>query len=256
MRRRRGAPTRLRSRCCPFNDLGGDAQQTAVADGLTEDIITELSRLRWLFVIARNSSFTYRDRAVDVRQVARELGVRYVLEGSVRSAAGRIRVTGQLIDAETGMHLWAERYDRALGDIFAVQDEITRHVVAAIEPRLYAEEASRAARKPPGSLDAWGLVVRAMGLLNRISEPQNAEAQALLHQALAIEPGYARAHAMFAWAKWWEAHCGWRADRAPDYAIAMRHAEEAVARDAAEPLGSDGARPVAQQRAPARPRTG
>src|SRR3954451_6360528 len=127
-------------------------------DGITEDLITALARLRWLFVIARNSSFTYKGRALDVRQVAQELGVRYVLEGSVRVAGGRMRVAAQLIDAETGKHIWADRYDRELRDLFAVQDEITERVVATVEPHLYLEEGFRAASKPPDSIDAWGLV--------------------------------------------------------------------------------------------------
>jgi adenylate cyclase len=182
--------------------MSGDSEQEHFADGIAEDITTNLSRLRWLFVIARNSAFFYKGKAADVRQVARELGVRYVLEGSVRTAAGRIRVTGQLVDAETGKHIWAERYDRELGDIFAVQDEITGNVVASIEPHLYAEEGFRAARRPPGSIDAWGLVVRAMGLINRVGRPQNEEARALLRRAIEIEPGYARAHAVLSWAVW------------------------------------------------------
>ena len=127
----------------PFANLGGD--QEFIADGLTEDIITALARLRWLFVIARNSTFVYKGKAVDVRQVARDLGVRYVLEGSVRTAGKQIRITGQLIDAETGKHIWAEKYDRDLNDIFAVQDDIAERVVAAVEPHLYAEEGYRAA---------------------------------------------------------------------------------------------------------------
>ena len=147
----------------PFTNMSGDPEQEYLADGITEDLITALARLRWLFVIARNSSFTYKGKAVDVRQVAQELGVRYVLEGSVRVAGGRMRVTTQLIDAETGKHIWAERYDRELRDLFAVQDEITERVVAAVEPHLYVEEGFRAASKPPDSIDAWGLVARAVG---------------------------------------------------------------------------------------------
>ncbi len=219
----------------PFTEMGGDGSQAHIADGLTEDITTDLSRLRWLFVIARNSAFTYKGRAVDVREVGRELNVRYVLEGSVRAAGGRIRVNAQLIDAITGTHVWAERYDRELGDIFAVQDEITRHVVAAIEPHLYAEEGNRAARRPPGSLDAWGLVVRAMGLINRVGQAQNEEARALLAQAIAIEPGYARAHALLAWAHWWASLCYWSPDPAEGYRQALRQAEVAVALDPSEP---------------------
>jgi adenylate cyclase len=219
----------------PFTNMSGDPGQDHVADGLSEDIITALSRLRWLFVIARNSSFTYRGRSVDVRQIAQELGVRYVLEGSLRIAGDRIRVTGQLIDATTAKHIWADRYDGQLGDIFAVQDEITGQVVAAIEPHLYAEEGYRAASQPPGSMDAWGLVVRALGLINRVGRRENQEAQELLRRAIAIEPGYARAHAMLAWATWWATLCyGWP-DPREGYAEARRIAEEAVLLDPAEP---------------------
>lgn len=219
----------------PFINMGGSAEQEHFADGITEDITTDLARLRWLFVIARNSTFTYKGRAVDVRDVARELGVRYVLEGSVRTAASRIRVTTQLVDAETGKHIWAERYDRELHDIFAVQDEITGNVVAAIEPHLYAEEGFRAARQAPGSIDAWGLVVRAMGLINRVGRRQNEEARQLLQQAIEIDPGYARAHAVLSWAIWWASLCYWWPDTPEGYRQAARHAADAVALDPSEP---------------------
>jgi TolB-like protein len=136
----------------PFVNLSGDPEQDYFADGMVEDIITGLSRIRWLFVIARNSSFTYKGRAVDVKQVGRELGVRYVLEGSVRKVGSRVRITGQLIDAEDGSHLWAERYDRELTDVFALQDEITISVVAAIEPNLRRAEIERAGMASSASL--------------------------------------------------------------------------------------------------------
>ena len=139
----------------PFANMSEDPDQEHFADGISEDLITDLSRIRWLFVIARNSTFVYKNRAVDVKQVARELGVRYVLEGSVRRAGNRIRISAQLVDAITGGHHWAERYDRELGDIFAVQDEITRNVVAAIEPRLLAAEGVRALSRSPDDLGAW-----------------------------------------------------------------------------------------------------
>jgi len=219
----------------PFMNMSADPGQDHFADGLTEDIITALSRLRWLFVIARNSSFTYRGRSVDVRQVAQELGVRYLLEGSIRIAGDRIRVTGQLIDAPTAKHIWADRYDRRLDDIFAVQDEITGNVVAAIEPHIYAEEGYRAALRPPESIDAWGLVVRAMGLIRRIGRREIEEAQALLQRAIAIDPGYARAHAMLAWAVWWATLSYAWPDTSEGYARAARHAEEAVHLDPTEP---------------------
>ena len=218
-----------------FTNMSGGPEQSHFADGISEDIITGLSRLRWLFVIARNSSFVYRDKAVDVRQVARELGVRYVLEGSVRAAGGRIRVVVQLIDAGTGKHIWAEKYDRDLADIFAVQDEITEHVVAAIEPRLYAEEGVRVSGRPPGSIDAWGLVVRAMGLISKVGRRQSDEAQALLHQAIAMDPTYARAHALLSWALWWASLCYWVPDTREGYRQAAQHAEDALAHDPGDP---------------------
>lgn len=219
----------------PFSNLGGDAGQDYLPDGITEDVITALARLRWLFVIARNSTFTYKNRAVDVRQVARDLGVRYVLEGSVRTAGRHIRVTGQLIDAESGKHIWADRYDRELQDIFAVQDDITERVVAAVEPHLYAEEGFRAASKQPESIDAWGLVVRALNLLNKIERKQNEEAQALLHRAIAMEPTYGRAHALLGWAVWWAAYCYWYADTREGYRQAAAHAQQALSYDPSDP---------------------
>lgn len=219
----------------PFDNLSGAPEQDYFADGITEDILTALSRLRWLFVIARNSSFAYKGRGVDVRQVARELGVRYVLEGSVRAAGGRIRIVGQLIDAQTGKHLWAEKYDRDLNDVFAVQDEITNVVVATIEPHLYAEEGMRAAGKPPGSIDAWGLVVRAMGLINKVGRRQNDEAQALLRQAISVDPRYARAHALLGWAIWWASLCYWVPETREGYREAAGHAETGLACDPSDP---------------------
>ncbi|MFH5923028.1 tetratricopeptide repeat protein [Roseomonas xinghualingensis] len=231
----RRPPNRPSIAVLPFTNMSADPGQDFFADGITEDLITELSRLRWLFVIARNSSFTYKGRAVDVRQVAGELGVRYVLEGSVRTSAPRIRVTSQLVETLTGKHIWAERYDREMHDIFAVQDEITRNVVAAIEPHLYTEEGFRAASHPPGSIDAWGLVVRAMGLINRIDRRQNEQARALLEEAIWIDPGYARAHAVLGWAVWWAARCYWWHDTQAGYRQAAQHAEEAVALDPSEP---------------------
>ncbi|WP_207540374.1 tetratricopeptide repeat protein [Sabulicella rubraurantiaca] len=219
----------------PFLNLSADPAQDLFAEGIAEDITTALSRLRWLLVIARGSSFTFQGRAVDVRHVAAELGVRYVLEGSVRSAGGRIRVTSQLVDAESGKHIWAERYDRDLHDIFAMQDEITASVVAAIEPHLYAEEGLRAARRNPESIDAWGLVVRAISLLNRTGRWHNEEARGLLMRAIELDPLYARAHAILSWAMWWAARCYYLDDLNEGYRTAARHAEEAVALDPAEP---------------------
>jgi adenylate cyclase len=219
----------------PFTNMSPDPEQEFFADGMTEDIITGLSRLRWLFVIARNSTFTYKGKAVDVRQVARELGVCYVLEGSVRASGKRIRVTGQLIDAETGKHIWAEKYDRQLEDVFAVQDEITASVVAAIEPHLYAEEGARVASQPPQNVSTWGLVVRAIGLVSKLGRQENDEARSLLQQAIATEPTYAKAHAILSWAVWWAAFNYWLPDEREGVEKAQRHAEQALVLDASEP---------------------
>jgi len=219
----------------PFTNMSADPEQDYLADGISEDIITALARLRWLFVIARNSSFVYKGKSADVRQVARDLGVRYILEGSVRTAGQRIRITGQLIDAETGKHIWAERYDRELQDIFAVQDDITEHVVAAVEPHLYAEEGFRASSKQPDSIDAWGLVVRAWSLINKVDRRQNEEAQALLRRAVAMEPHYARAHALLGWAVWWAVYCYWYPDRPEGLRQAAGHAQNAISFDPSDP---------------------
>ena len=166
---------------------------------MVEEIITALSRIRWLLVIARNSSFTYKGQAVDVKQIGRELGVRYILEGSVRRAGGRVRITAQLIDAHSGAHVWAERYDRGLADIFAVQDEITERVVAAIEPELYAAEHIRSQRKPHQSLDAWECIIRALAYVGQSTRAGGEEAEALCRRAIAIAPDYGQAHSLLAW---------------------------------------------------------
>jgi adenylate cyclase len=182
----------------PFQNMTGDPEQEVFADGMVEDITTTLSKIRWFFVIARNSSCAYKGRAVDVKQVGRELGVRYVLEGSVRKGGNRLRITAQLVEAETGNHVWAERYDRDLGDIFAVQDEIIERVVAAIEPELYAAENIRGQRKPPESLDAWECVIRALTAIGQGTPEANIEAEALCRRAIAIAPGYGQAHSLLA----------------------------------------------------------
>src|SRR5262249_18440627 len=184
----------------PFQNMSGDPEQGVFADGMVEDITTALSKLRWFFVIARNSSFAYKGRAGDVKQIGRELGVRYVLEGSVRKGGNRLRITAQLVEAETGNHVWAERYDRDIGDIFAVQDEITERVVTAIEPELYAAENIRSRRKPPESLDAWECVIRALSAIGQWTREANAEAEQLCRRAIAIAPDYGQAHSLLAWA--------------------------------------------------------
>jgi adenylate cyclase len=172
-----------------------------------------------------------------VRTVASDLGVRYVLEGSVRGSGKRLRITAQLVDAETGMHIWAEKYDRSPEDVFAIQDEITQHVVAAIEPHLYAEEGHRLRSRPPESLDSWGLVVRALGLINRVGRQENLDAQALLRRAIEAEPGYARAHALLGWAQWWMAFAAWDEDRQGCLDRALASAARALALDPDEPWG-------------------
>jgi len=183
----------------PFQNLSGDTEQEYFADGMVEDIITGLSRIKWLFVIARNSTFVYKGRAIDVKQVGREVGVRYVLEGSVRKLGNRVRVTAQLIDATSAAHVWAERYDRALDDIFALQDELTLSVIGAIEPSLRRVEIERARRKRPDSLDAWDLYLRALPFAATAMPDDADKALLLLEQAIALEPDYAVAHAMIAW---------------------------------------------------------
>jgi len=174
--------------------MSGDPEQDYFVDGMVEEIITGLSRIKWLFVIARTSSFAYRGKSPDVRQVGRELGVRYVLEGSVRKASGRVRIAGQLVDAESGRHIWAERYDRPLDDMFALQDEITLNVIGAIEPSLRRAEIERVKRKRPGDLDAYDLVLRAMPFVDTAMPEGALQALPLLEPALALEPHYAIAH--------------------------------------------------------------
>ncbi|MDE2007265.1 MAG: tetratricopeptide repeat protein [Rhodospirillales bacterium] len=178
----------------PFANLSHDPDQEFFSDGIADDIITELSRSRVLFVIARNSSFTYRGRSVDVREVARELGVRYVLEGSARRDGTALRVNAQLIDAETGTHVWAERYDRAVTDMFAMQDEITRAVVLAIRPAVAEAELRRALRRPPESLGAWEAYQRALGLMSRLNLPDTQKAEALLRRAIALDSTFGPAY--------------------------------------------------------------
>jgi adenylate cyclase len=183
----------------PFENISGEPEQEYFCDGIVDDIITGLTHAGWLLVIAKNASFTFKGRKVDVRQVARELGVRYVLEGSVRKAGGRVRISAQLIEAETGRHLWAERYDRNLDDIFALQDEITISVISAIEPTMRELEFERVRRKRPESLDAYDAVLRAMPYVTAVPMPDEAlKAIAYLERALELEPGYPRAHAILA----------------------------------------------------------
>ncbi len=193
----------------PFANMSGDPEQEYFADGIAEDIITNLSRIHWLFVIARNSSFAFKGQAVDIQGVARKLGIRYVLEGSVRKAANQVRVTAQLIDARSRSHLWAERYDRELADIFAVQDEITQSVAAAIEPRLLAAEGLRSESRSPADFDAWDFVMRALAKFWRITKTDSEEAIGLLRQAVERHPDYGPAHSMLAFVLSFSGHMGW-----------------------------------------------
>ena len=218
----------------PFTNMSGDPEQDYFSDGISEDIITALSKLRWFFVIARNSSFTYKGKAVHMKQVAEELGVGYVVEGSVRKGGDRVRITAQLNDVATGSHLWAEKYDRSIADVFAVQDEITEAIVAAIEPQLYAAENFRARRKPPDSMDAWDLVMRALSHYWRVTRQDNVVAQALLEKAIAIDPNYGQALGVLATSHTFSAHMGW-ADIATVGPIAERASLASIQADSEDP---------------------
>jgi len=217
-----------------FSNMSGDAEQEYFVDGIVEDIITGLSQLRWLFVIARNSSFTYKGKHVDVRQVGRELGVRYVLEGSGRRSGNRVRITAQLVEARTGNHLWADRYDRPLEDVFAVQDEITESVIGCIQPEVYAAEHDRVRRKPPQSLDAWESFIRAMFLYSQHSDTSTRESLSMLDRAIGLDPSYAQAHGLRAVCLAWRAFQGWE-NRATAFGEAAEAADHAIACDPGEP---------------------
>jgi TolB-like protein/Tfp pilus assembly protein PilF len=213
-----------------FDNMSDDPDQDYFCDGISEDILTALSRARWFLVIARNSSFTYKGRNVHIRQIASELGVRYVVEGSVRKERNRVRITAQLNDATTGSHLWAEHYDRDLVDVFAVQDEITNAIAAAIEPQIFAAENFRAGRKPPASMDAWDLLMRALSHYWRITREDHVMAQALLEKAIAIDPNYGQAQALLAASHMFGVHLGWA--ELPEVApVAERAAASAVRLD-------------------------
>ena len=213
----------------PFTNLSSDPEQEYFADGMVDDIITALSHFKALFVIARNSSFTYKGRAVDVKQVGRELGVRYVLEGSVRKAANRVRITGQLVDTATGAHLWADRFDGGLGDIFDLQDLVTESVVGAIAPVVEKAEIERAKRKPTDSLDAYALYLRGLARLYQYGSRQaNDEALRLFKSAIELDPDFASAYGRAASCYHFAKVNGWFSDTANEIAEVKRLAQRAV----------------------------
>ena len=222
-------PTSLTIAALPFHNLSGDPEQDYFADGMVEDITAALSRIRWLFVIARNSAFAYKGRAIDAKQVGRELGVRYILEGSVRKAVSRVRITGQLIDATTGAHIWADRFEGTLDDIFDLQDQITASVVGAISPQLERAEIERAQRKPTESLDAYDYYLRAMENLHRGTREAIDQALTLFYKAIEFDPAYASAYGMAGWCHFWRKVNGWMEDeRAREMAEGTRLARRAV----------------------------
>jgi TolB-like protein len=209
----------------PFQNLSSEPEQDYFVDGVVGDIISDLSRIKWLFVTARNSSFVYKGKAVDVKQVARDLGVRYILEGSVRKVGDRVRIAAELIEAQTGVHLWAERYDRLYDDIFALQDELTMSVIGAIEPNLRKIEIERVRRKRPESLDAYDLALQALPYTYSHRAEDADHAIPLLKRALELEPGYPAAHASLAWCYHFLFRLGLRAE---DREAAIRHAHAAI----------------------------
>jgi TolB-like protein/Flp pilus assembly protein TadD len=218
----------------PFENMSHDPEQDYFADGIVEDIITALSRIKWLFVIARNSSFTYKGRAANVTQVGRELGVRYVLKGSVRKAGGHVRVTGQLAEAASGNHIWADKFDGDVADIFDLQDRVVSSVVAAMEPRLRHAEVERARRKSTDKLDAYDCYLRALPPFYSLTREGVDEALKLLWRAIEIDPRFALAKAQAARCYAWRSPQGWAADPA-----AERDKAESLARDAVKMAGDD-----------------
>jgi TolB-like protein/class 3 adenylate cyclase len=219
----------------PFQNMSGDPEQEYFADGMVEEIITALSRFRHLFVIARNSSFTYKGRAVDVKQVGRELGVRYVMEGSVRKAGNRVRINGQLIDTATGAHLWADRFEGRLEDIFDLQDQVTASVVSTVGAKLEKVEIERAKRKPTGSLDAYDYYLRGMASFYRWTKEDVSEALRLSYKAIEIDPEFSSAYGLAAWCYFFRMVNGWTTDSVQEAAETTR-----LARHVAE-LGNDDA---------------
>jgi adenylate cyclase len=226
----------------PFQNMSGDPEQEHFADGMVEDIITGLSQSKALLVIARNSTFTYKGNAVDIKQVGRELGVRYVLEGSVRKSGNRVRITGQLIDAATGTHLWADRFDSLLDDIFDLQDRVTGSVIGAILPHLERAEIERAQRKPTESLQAYDYYLRALASSYRFTREANLETLELTRAASAVDPHFALSHALAAFSFTQRKAFGWSANIADEISATRRLASQAIEldRDDARVLGMAG----------------
>lgn len=219
----------------PFANMSNDPEQEYFADGIAEDIITALSHIKQWLVIARNSSFAYKGRHVDIREIAKDLGVRYVLEGSVRKGGNKLRITGQLIEAETGTHLWAAKFDGELEDVFELQDKITESVVGAIEPSLRKAEIDRSKRKLPADIGAYDLFLQALPLLYVLRPEQNEKALALLHKAIEIDPDYAPALAYLAWGYEERISRAWGAFGSDDKGSAIAYARRAIATDRDDP---------------------
>jgi adenylate cyclase len=228
---------RLSIAVLPFNNMSADPEQEFLADGISEDIITGLSKIRWFLVIARNSTFTYKGQAVDIKQVAKELGVRYVLEGSVRKAGSRIRVTAQLIDATTGLHVWADRYDRELQDIFDLQDEITHTIVARVEPELAAAERDRAVSRRTEHLGAWECYQRGLWHMWDYNRDNHEKALELLQRATELDPNFSTAYAYLCYAYYEGVVMGWPDDPARDLDLGMKAARRALRVDDQDPVG-------------------
>lgn len=232
-----GLPDKPSIAVLPFSNLSGDREQEYFADGIAEDIITALARARWFFVIARNSSFAFKGKAVEAKQIAQNLGVQYVLEGSVRKSGDRVRITAQLIDARAGIHVWGERYDRHLSDIFAVQDEITECVTGAIEPELLKSEGLRATTRGIGSLTAWDLVRQGTWQFHQITKPTHLRGRELFREAVRLDPLLPEAHMWLGRVSESIAGYGWSDDPAADLKEAVQSCLRGIQLDEKDPYG-------------------
>jgi TolB-like protein/Tfp pilus assembly protein PilF len=220
----------------PFDNMSGDPDQEFIADGMTENIITALSYIPEIFVIARNSTFTYKGKAVKAQQVAEDLGVRYILEGSVQRAGDRLRIMAQLIDAASGRHLWADRYDRDLQDLFALQDEITLKIVSALQVKLPVGEQTRLASKTMPNFEAWSYAVRGHGHMMRHTKADNAKARELFERAASLAPGYAMVFTALGWTHFDDAHHGWSESREESLLQAVELAKKVQTLDDSDPM--------------------